>query len=314
MNRVPVLLLGVLFLTGGASGQTAKQKEEVERLVKQMTTAKDPKVRAGAANELGQLGLVRTALIRAAEPALLDALKDGDGEVRLAVINTLGVLEPYKKERIPLLLPLLKAGENRNTRLGAVIMLGRTEGGAKEAIPLLEDILKQEADKTDANTRDGEMIQRVNEALVGIRQHLLAGYIKAVQEDKDAKVRLTSATELAKLAQINAEQAKPAIPALVEALKDDNTEVRKAALTALGFAKPDAGTVLPGLIGIVRNIREDKAVRLAAIGMLGAHGPNARDSLPFLEFLLDRETKKPEKDRDKELFDKLTEAVTAIKK
>jgi hypothetical protein len=48
--------------------------------------------------------------------------------------------------------------------------------------------------------------------------------------------------------------------------------------------------------------------------MLAAMGPNARQSLGYLEVLLDRETKKAENDRDKALFDKLTEAVTAIKK
>lgn len=314
MKRLVAALALSLFLFGaGVQGQTAKQKEQVDALVRQMKTAKDPKARAGAANELTNLGMVRTAIIRAAEPALVDALKDDNPEVRLAAIGTLGVLEPYTKERIPNLLPLLKAGENRNTRLTAVIMLGRTEGGAKDAIPGMEAIIKEEADKAE-NMRDGEMIQRVNEALVGIRQHLLAGYIKAVQSDKDAKVRITSAVELAKIAQLNADQGKAAVPALVEALKDEEPEVRKAALAALGFAKPAPEQVVPGLITIVKNGREDKAVRLSAIGTLGALGPNAREALPFLEFILDRETKKAEKDRDKDLFDKLTEAVAAIKK
>ena len=311
MKRLIVVLTGLLLLIGsGASGQT-KQKE-AEGHLKTLQTSKDAKARAEAANQLAELGQVKITLIRPAEPALVDALKDENGEVRQAALRALGVLEPYKKERIPVLLPLLKDGENRNTRLAAVIMLGQTEGGAKEAIPLLEEIQKKEAEKADK--RDGEMVNRVNEALVGIRQHLVGGYITAVKEDKDPKQRAAAAAELAKIAQLKAEQAKPAIGVLVDALKDDSADVRKAALTALGFAKPEPQAVVPALIGIVKNIREDKAVRLSAIGMLGTIGPGARDALPFLEFLLDREKKKAEKDIDKELLGKLTEAVAAINK
>ena len=314
MRQLLVLLTGLLFLIGnGVSGQTAKQKAELDALIKVLQTAKDPKARVNVANEMTQLGLVRVTLIRGAEPALIAALKDDNGEVRQAVVGALIVLEPYKKDRVANLIPLLKDGEPRNGRLGAVIMLGKTEGGAIEAVPGLEEILKKEGEKAD-NMRDGEMIQQVNEALVRIRQYLIEGYIKAVAQDKDAKVRASSAAELAKIAQTKVEQAKPAIPALVGALKDDDAEVRKAALNALTFAKPEPAQIVPGLVVIVKNLKEDKGVRLSAIGMLAALGPNARDSLPFLEFLLDRETKKGENDRDKALFDKLTEAVAAIKK
>jgi HEAT repeat protein len=314
MRRLVVLLTALLFLIGnGLNGQSAKQKEEVEAYLKTLKNAKDPKARVNAANELTNLGMVRSLLIRAAEPGLIAALKDDNGEVRQAVVATLMVLEPYKKDRVANLLPMLAVNEPRNGRLGAVIMLGKTEGGATEAVPGMEAILKAEGEKAD-NMRDGEMIQQVNQSLVSIRQYLIEGYIKAVQSDKDAKVRATSAAELAKIAQTKAEQAQPAIPALVAALKDDDADVRKAALNALTFAKPQPGDVIPGLIAIVKNIKEDKGVRIAAIGMLGSMGPNARESLPFLEFLLDRETKKAENDRDKPLFDKLTEAVTAIKK
>lgn len=314
MRRLVVLLTGLLFLIGnGLSGQTAKQKEEVESLVKTLKTAKDPKTRVNAANELTNLGTIRAILIRAAEPSLIAALKDDNGEVRQAVVATLMVLEPYKKDRVANLLPLLNVNEPRNGRLGAVLMLGKTEGGATEAVPGLEAILKAEGEKAD-NMRDGEMIQQVNQALVNIRQYLIEGYIKAVVQDKNAKVRATAAGELAKIAQTKAEQAQPAIPALVAALKDDDADVRKAALNALTFAKPQPGDVIDGLIAIVKNLREDKGVKLAAVGMLAAMGPNARPALPYLEVLLDREAKKAETDRDKPLFDKLTEAVAAIKK
>jgi HEAT repeat protein len=314
MKRLLVVLTClVLAAGGGVRAQTAKEKERVEALIKVIKTSKDAKQRAGAANEIADIGQVRLVLARPAEAALIDAMKDDSPEVRGAAARTLTLFEPYKKDRIPNLLGLLKDGEPRDTRINAITMLGQTEGGAKEAIPLLEEIVKKEADKAE-NMRDGDLINRSNQALVGIRQHLLGGYIATLKDDKDAKQRATAAAELAKIAQLNVEQAKPAIPVLVGALSDDNVDVRRSAIAALGAAKPDPPTILPGLIAIVKNIREDKAVKLTAIGMLTALGPNAQESLPFLEFLHGREGKKDEKDRDKELYDKLTQAIAAIKK
>lgn len=314
MKRLLVALTCLVLTVGGvASAQTAKQKEEVDGLIKALKTAKDPKQRAGAANALTDIAMVRTALARPAEDALIGALKDENPEVRGAAVRTLTLLEPYKKDRIVNLLPLLKDGEPRDTRATAVDMLGRTEGGAKDAIPLIEEILKKEGEKAE-NMRDGDLINRSVQALGGIRQHLLGGYITTLQKDKDAKQRATAAVELTKIAQLNAEQAKPAVPVLVGALSDDDVEVRRAAIAALGAAKADPQTVVPGLIAIIKNIREDKTVKLTAINMLSTAGPNAREALPFLEFLQVREGKKDEKDRDKDLYDKLTQAIAAIKK
>ena len=126
---------------------------------------------------------------------------------------------------------------------------------------------------------------------------------------------LAAATSVASIAFAQAtEQAKPHIGVLVNALKDDDADVRKSALTALGNAKADVPTMMPGLIAIVKNAKEDKAVRISAVTLLGSGGPNAKEALPFLEFIHSREAKKDEKDRDKELFEKLTEAIAAIKK
>ena len=121
MRQFVVLCAGLAFLIANGlnevSGQTPKQKEEVEGLVKALKTSKDPKTRVSAANQLTELGTVRTVLMRAAEPALIAALKDDNGEVRQAVVATLGLLEPYTKERIPALLPLLADNQPRGARL-----------------------------------------------------------------------------------------------------------------------------------------------------------------------------------------------------
>ena len=313
MKRLAIGLTCLLLgLSGGASAQV-KSKAEVDDLVKVLKTSKDPKGRAAAANELAQTGLVRLALIRPTEPALIDALKDENQEVRGAALGVLGLLTPYKKERIPNLLLLLKDGENPNTIGTAAVMLGQTEGGAKDAIPLLEAIAKKEQDKPE-NMRNGNLLGQIGQALVGIRGNLIGGWIATVKDEKDPKQRAAAAGELAKVAQLKAEQAQPAIPALLGAVRDEDVEVRKAALTALTFAKPQPQDMMPALISSLKNNKEDKGLRLTVIGMLGAYGPNARDALPFLEFMHERESKKDEKVRDKELFDKLTQSLEAIKK
>lgn len=313
MKRLAIGLICLLLgLSGGASAQV-KTKAEVDELVKILKNSKDPKSRAAAANELTQTGLVRLAMIRPTEQTLIDALKDESQEVRGAALGTLGLITPYKKERVPNLLGLLKDGENPNIQGAAAVMLGQTEGGAKEAIPLLEAIVKKEQDKPE-NMRNGNLLGQIGQGLVGIRANLIEGWIVAVKSDKDAKQRAAAAVELGKVAQTKAEQAQPAIPALVAAVNDEDVDVRKAALTALTFAKPQPQDMMPALIGSLKNIREDKGVRLTVLGMLAAYGPNAREALPFLEFMHQRESKKAEDDRDKELFTKLTETLEAIKK
>src|SRR5262245_59610699 len=102
MKRLVIgFLCAFLALSGGIQAQTAKQKEEVEAYIKALKSAKDPKARAGAANALSDLALVKTSLARPAEVTLIASLKDDSGEVRAAVVRALSLLEPYKKDRIP---------------------------------------------------------------------------------------------------------------------------------------------------------------------------------------------------------------------
>lgn len=308
-----VLLLGLLLSLGStvAAQQAAKNKAGVDNLIKVLKTSKDAKQRAAAARDLGETALIRVSLVQPAEPALIDALKDADGEVRQAALQTLALLEPYRKNRVANLLELLKEGEDPGTRAGAITMLGQIEGGVKEAVPLLEDIQKKELAKNE-DMRNGDLLNRIAQALVGIRQHLLGGYLMALKEDKDAKVRAEAAVELGKIAKGNAEQAKAAVPVLVAALEDEAVEVRRAVVGALEAAKPEPGAVMPALLLNLRNRNEDRAVRLGVLALLTAAGPAAKDTLPFLEFMHDRESKKPEKDQ--ELLNALTKAVEAIKK
>jgi HEAT repeat protein len=310
MKRLIIALTCLVLVIGGAAGQTAK---DVEEQIKILKTSKDAKQRVDACNELGELAQVKLSLVRPAVPHLLTALKDAEVEVRKAAISTLGFIEPYPREWVPNLLPLLADGEAREVRLGAVGILGAVETGAKEAIPLLEAIQKKENDKAE-DQRDNDLINAAGQALEGIRDRVVAGAITTLQKDKAAKQRAGAAAELTKIGRIKVEQIKPAIPALLAAVKDEDASVRASALAALAIAGPEPGDLIPVLLEALRNVRQERGVRLQVIVMLGAAGPGAADAVPFLEVLRDREAKKAEDARDKELLEKVTQALEAIKK
>src|SRR5262249_54035965 len=153
MNK---LLIGLTALLISVSALLAAPlKEEAEDALKILKNSKDPKARAAAAKQLGQIAEIRAALVKPALQSLVDALKDADGEVRLAAVGALGYLGPFDKEVVPNLNGLLKEGENRNSRLGAAILLSQVQGDARTAIPLLEAIVTAENAKADK--RDGEL-------------------------------------------------------------------------------------------------------------------------------------------------------------
>jgi hypothetical protein len=251
-------------------------------------------------------------LIKPAVPVLVAALKDSAVEVRKGAVGLLAGIEPYDKNWVPNLLGLLAEGEDRDARLAAIGILGGVEGGAKEALTPLQEIQTKEAAKAEG-MRDNELLNAIAGSLEGIRDRLANGYAVTLGQDKQAKARAAAAAELTKLGQEKIERIKPYIPHLLEALKDSDAAVRQAALAGLPVAKPEPQELVPALIDRLKNIREERSVRLAIVELLGVFGPNAADAVPYLEVWQQRETKK-DKDRDKEMLDKLAQALEAIKK
>jgi HEAT repeat protein len=71
-----------------------------------------------------------------------------------------------------------------------------------------------------------------------------------------------------------------AVPALTEALKDDNEMVRELAVKILGDLGPSAGEAVPALIAAIQD--EDSQVQQDACHTLGKIGPEAREAIPAL--------------------------------
>jgi HEAT repeat protein len=115
------------------------------------------------------------------------------------------------------------------------------------------------------------------------------------------KTRLFAAEELGHMADLRLKDAKPAIPALVKALKDPNPGVRKAVIEALAKTEPDPKEVVPRFMEIVE---KDKTmpVRLAVVRALGQIGPPAKPAVKALtELQKTVKNQKPPKGKNKDM-------------
>jgi HEAT repeat protein len=303
----------LVFAVSPVRSQTAKLEKEVADYIRILKTSKDGKTRADAVAGLIEIAEIRAGLVKPAIPVLVASLKDAEVEVRKGSVNLLAAIEPYSKDWVPNLKGLLADGEDREVRIAAVNILGGIENGVPEVIPLFDELQKKEAAKAEGD-RDNELLQAIANATEGIRDQLVAGQINTLATDKDAKKRLAAAVELTKAAQAKVERVKPYVENLLGALKDDNAAVRGAVVGVLSVSGAEPGDLVPALIMVLRNVREERGVRLSVIGLLGALGPAAGDAVPFLEVIHGNEGKKAEDKRDKELFEKVAQALEAIKK
>ncbi len=94
--------------------------------------------------------------------------------------------------------------------------------------------------------------------------------------DTSPSVRWSAAVALGKIGP----DAKAAVPALIEALKDENSEMRRRVAVALGNIGPDAKAAVPALIEALKD--ENKNVRDSAAVALGTLGPDAKAAVPVL--------------------------------
>jgi HEAT repeat protein len=206
-----------------------------------------------AAEALGEIGVP-------AVPALMEALKNWDWQVRWAAAWALGKIGDL--QAVPALMEALK-DEDKDVRQTAAEALGKI---GVPAVPALMEALKDE---------DWRVRQAAARALgeIGDPQALPA----LIQALKDEYVREAVEEALGKI-------GVPAVPALIEALKDDDEDVRRAAAGALGeIGDPQA---VPALIEALKD--DDEYVRRAAVGALGKIGD--LQAVPaLLEALKDRD-------------------------
>ena len=95
-------------------------------------------------------------------------------------------------------------------------------------------------------------------------------------KDQSASVRRDASKSIGRIGP----EAKAAVPALIEALKDPTTSVRQSAISALGGIWPEAKMALPSLLRALDD--KDELVRNSAALTLGKIGAEAKAAVPAL--------------------------------
>ena len=201
-------------------------------------------------------------------PALIEALKDDDNEVRRNAASALGRIGPAAEAAVPALIEALKDDDNE-VRRNAAFALGRIGPAAEAAVPALIEALKDE--DSDVQRRAAFALGRIGPAA----EAAVPALIEALKdEDSDVQRRAASALGRIGLA------AEAAVPALIEALKDGDRDVRRSAADALGRIGPAAEAAVPALIEALKD--EDSWFRNSAAFALGRIGPAAEAAVPAL--------------------------------
>jgi HEAT repeat protein len=113
----------------------------------------DAKMRAEAAKELGEIGLVKVSFAKPAIPILLlRAQRDQDAKVREAALLALGRVEADPKQAMPVFLAALQDPEDP-VKIAAAEGMSHLGGDAQEAMPELERF-RAEFNKMDRKEQD----------------------------------------------------------------------------------------------------------------------------------------------------------------
>jgi HEAT repeat protein len=243
-------------VVGAAARATGRMGRRASRAVKDLTDLldhEDARVREAASVSLGNLG--RRA--RKSAHDLNARLGDSDPAVRAAAARSLGQVDSGSDQSVTDLVRILD-DENDVVRDAASEAL---VGIGKPTVPALVRAL---------GNGDPIFLQAVVDTLGRIGPVAVAALVETLQADSEPEiVRGYAAMALAQIA----DRDKNVVPALIEALQDENAGVRMSTAEALGHAGQGATAAVPGLISRVTDPREEILVREFAISALAKIDP-----------------------------------------
>jgi HEAT repeat protein len=260
-------------------------------------------LRVGAIQALGGFGVAAAPAI----PALIDALKDGDGLTRWYAAGVLGEIGPGAQAAVPELIRLLASKDEVQGAPGtmgfggmaikpdglavvAAKALGRIGPDARAAVAPLTKMLAEADESTRSGAAEalGEIGRDAGPAVPDLARLL---------SDRAWFVAGNAATALGRI-------GAPAVTALNQALRGRDPQVRHLAITALGEVGPDAAAALPDLLRALADPDEETRTAAAeAIGPIGK-GPAAATAVSGLLAAL--------KDRDRVVRKTATEALGKV--
>lgn len=230
----------------------------------------DEHVRQGAAETLALIGPQTEKVIS----ALADALKDTDAAVRQAAVQSLGLMERASRPAVPAIAKLLK-DESPTVRLNAAIALWQIDRRVEETLPVLVAALK-----TPAKGRQPRLSSFASAGKTDTPEVSLQALLFSDDED------LLSDDTLRKVLEVLGEmgpQARSALPAVKELLKDRSAEVRVEAAQTYWKVDPDERISIPVLVA---ELKRRGSASYTAAEYLAARGAAARDAVPVLCALL----------------------------
>ncbi len=246
-DSMQVRLDAVWVLSGIDSAAAA---QAVPMLVEALSY-RDWRVRQGAAQAFGKID---EAAAEQAVPMLVVALADPDPDVRQAVGETLEKLNGAVT--VPMLVAALSSGRWR-VRLEATRTLSRIDrAAAKQAVPMLVELLSHE--EWQVRVRAAHALGEADDAAAKQAAPML---VEALSHG-EWQIRQEAAQALGEINEAIADA--PAFSALVAAVDDDDSDVRRAAREALD--KLDGAMAIPVLVEALSH--EESRVRMEAARML----------------------------------------------
>ena len=218
---------------------------------------------------------------------LIRELQDSDSDIRSIAAVTLGEIGPEAKDAIPALIQLLQDQDAEGfARANAALALGQIGEGAKDAMSVLIQALRDQ-DKYVRRDAAGALEEigtprAIKAAKDRHRMVVTLGWIGSEDEipaliqalqNEDKDVRVNAAWTLGQ----RVESAVDAVPILIRALRDQDEWVRYHAALALGEIGEGASNAVPALMHALRD--QDKYVRRYAVGALGKIGKGAVPAL-----------------------------------
>jgi HEAT repeat protein len=243
---------------------------------------KDPEIRSGAAQLLGELAQspeekidFRDA-VEALKKALAGPKMDKEESVRTAAATALGRMRDRNDVRFGVVALVEALKDKPDVQMAAAASIDRLDRAAAtvDSVNVVEAMLLLLKDP------GAPMLARCSAATFVARQNA-DGSITALSEvlgdDKaGTQLRQTAADMLGRFK----ENADSAVPVLARALTAKEVEIRIAAGTTLAKVGPRARDALPQLREALRD--ENGFVRNRAVNVIGRLGPDAADALKDL--------------------------------
>lgn len=269
----------------------ADAKPALDSLVKNLEDS-DPQVRVASAQTLGRIG----PGAKNAVPALTQALKEPQREMRLSAVRSLAQIGVEAGAAVP----IVEALQDKDDQVfqAAFDSLKAMKRLRASEIPALIGALK-------FDRSESRLFATGSLAVLGSEAKEAVPALTASLSDRDKGVRQGAAIALGSIGP----PAWRSVPDLIKLLDEKDGAIRKSVFGALGAIGPDAKTAAPRLIqffeeaaflgpasdvlvmigkGAVPALidatdkKNKRAIRLAAIAVLGRMKFEARDALPTL--------------------------------